>query len=129
MTATVWLLPAVVSAIHGEQLAEHGGPVGARDRGGFESALAPPQNLAVDTGRDAVGTLAAAYAFAIVRDRHFAAGNKRTALAAAALFMELNGFRLTATDGDCVVTMLGVADGTVSAKDLVDWFQANIEEI
>ena len=129
MTAYVWLLPAVVLAIHGEQLTEHGGPVGVRDQGLFESALAPPQNPAVNRGRDDVGTLAAAYAFAIVRERHFADGNKRTALAAAELFMELNGFRLTATDGDCVVTMLGVADGTCSAKELLDWFHANIQEM
>jgi death-on-curing protein len=129
MTVQAWLLPSVVLAIHGEQLAEHGGPAGIRDRDRFESALAPPQRQGAYEGREDIGTLAAAYAFAIAQERHFAAGNRRTALAAAELFLELNGFRLTATDGDCVVTMLGVADGTFSAKDLVDWFQANINDI
>jgi death-on-curing protein len=118
-----------VRAIHGELLAEHGGTAGIRDGSQFGAALAPPQDQAEYEGRDDIGTLAAAYAFAIARERHFAAGNRRTALAAAALFLELNGYRLTATDGDCVVTMLGVADGTFSAKDLVDWFQANIDDI
>ena len=127
MTGRVWLHPAVVLAIHGEQLAEHGGAAGISDRGRFEAALAPPQAEAEYQGRNDIGTLAATYAFALTRENHFVDGNKRTALAAAELFLALNGFRLTATDGDCVVTMLGVAEGTFSAEDLVGWFQANIE--
>jgi len=127
VTGRVWLHPAVVLAIHGEQLAEHGGPAGVRDAGRFESALAHPQNLAVYENCDDVGTLAAAYAFAIARYHPFADGNKRTALVAAELFVELNGFRLAATDSDCVLTMLGVANGSLSEEELVEWFRANIQ--
>ncbi len=38
----VWLLPEVLLAIHGRQIAEHGGDPGVRDVGLFESALARP---------------------------------------------------------------------------------------
>ena len=36
----VWVDPAVALAAHDEQLAEHGGGVGIRDAGAFESAMA-----------------------------------------------------------------------------------------
>jgi len=41
----VWIEESVVLALHEEHLAEHGGPVGIRDRGLQESALFRPQNL------------------------------------------------------------------------------------
>ena len=45
--AWVWMDPAVLLAVHEEQLAEHGGAAGTRDMGLFESALARPKNLAL----------------------------------------------------------------------------------
>jgi len=42
----VWIDPAVILAVHDEQLAEHGGAAGVRDAGLLESALARPRNLA-----------------------------------------------------------------------------------
>ena len=38
--AWVWIDPAVILAVHEEQLAEHGGAAGVRDTGMLESALA-----------------------------------------------------------------------------------------
>jgi len=46
MTEIVWILDEVVSAVHDEQLAEHGGLPGIRDLGAVRSALARPRNLA-----------------------------------------------------------------------------------
>jgi death on curing protein len=43
----VWLLPEVVLAIHGRQIAEHGGDPGLRDVGLFESGL-PRGDAAAD---------------------------------------------------------------------------------
>jgi death-on-curing protein len=40
----VWIEESVVLALHEEHLAEHGGPVGIRDRGLLEPALFRPQN-------------------------------------------------------------------------------------
>ena len=44
--AYIWIDETVVLAIHDEQLAEHGGRSGIRDRGLLQSALARPKNLA-----------------------------------------------------------------------------------
>ena len=44
MAEPVWVELDVVLAIHDEQLAEHGGRPGVRDRGLLESALNRPRN-------------------------------------------------------------------------------------
>jgi death-on-curing protein len=120
----VWVDARDALAIHDAQLAEHGGASGARDQGLLESALARPQNLAAYAEPDAAA-LAASYAFGIARNHPFVDGNKRTALVVLEFFLALNGQTLTADDVDCVVTMLALADGTLSEKELAGWIRAN----
>jgi death-on-curing protein len=119
---TIWIRRDVVLAIHDEQVAEHGGQPGLRDAGLLDSALARPMNAAAYAEPD-VPALAAAYAFGIARNHPFLDGNKRTALVAAELFLELNGWRLAATDAECVLTFVALAAGEVSEPDLADWFR------
>jgi death-on-curing protein len=106
------------------QLAEHGGAPGVRDPGALESALARPQNL-VAYGAPDYAELAAAYAFGIAKNHPFVDGNKRTAFVALEFFLELNGYVLGADDVQCVVTILSIADGTLSEAELADWLRAN----
>jgi death-on-curing family protein len=111
MSRWIWLDPAVLQAVHEEQLAEHGGASGTRDAGLFESALARPENLAAYGEPDAAA-LAAAYGWGLARNHPFVDGNKRTAFVAAELFLMLNGHELAADDAACVLTMLAVASAT-----------------
>lgn len=119
-----WLEEAVIIAAHAEQLAEHGGGEGIRDRGLLEPALARPRNIAAYGDPDVV-TLAAAYGFGIVRNHPFVDGNKRTGLIATELFLELNGMTLLADDEACVLTFLALADGSLSEADLVAWLRTH----
>lgn len=127
MKGFVWVLDEVVLAVHDEQLAAHGGLAGIRDRGAVESALARPRNLTAYEACDDVARLAVAYAFGIARNHGFADGNKRTALVTADLFLMLNGYELVSSPADNVLTILGVADGTVSEKELTSWIRENIK--
>lgn len=120
-----WLDPAVLLAVHDEQLAEHGGAQGTRDIGLFESALAKPQNLAHDGDPD-VADLAAAYGAGIARNHPFIDGNKRTAFVAVELFLVLNGHALLADDAACVITMLAVADGSLDEAGFSGWLRAHL---
>ncbi len=120
-----WLDPAVVRAVHEEQLAEHGGASGTRDAGLLESALARPQHLA-NYGKPDAADLAAAYAFGIARNHPFVDGNKRTAFVALELFLALNGDRLAAPDADCVITMLAVAASQMDEAALSAWIRAHL---
>lgn len=80
-----------VIAIHAEVLAAHGGSPGLRDRGLLESAVAAPQASFGGTPllRDPA-EIAAAYLFYLCRNHAFVDGNKRTALAAALVFLKEN---------------------------------------
>jgi len=118
----VWLNPAVLTAVHEEQLAEHGGAPGTRDIGLLESALARPQQLAC-YGQPDVADLAAAYGCGIARNHPFIDGNKRTAFVAVELFLWLNGQALQAEDSECVLTMLTVADGSLSEPAFATWLR------
>jgi death-on-curing protein len=116
----VWLDAAVLDAVHDEQLAEHGGARGVRDRGLFESALARPRQQAA-CGEPDAAALAAAYGYGLACNHPFVDGNKRTAFVAVELFLALNGFELRAGDADCVMTVLSLAGGTLSEEDCAAW--------
>jgi death-on-curing protein len=122
-----WLDADVLRAVHEEQLAEHGGAPGIRDAGLFESALARPENLA-SYGKPDVSDLAAAYGFGIARNHPFIDGNKRTAFVAVELFLELNEFELSASDADCVLTMLAVAAGQMDEATFARWLRQHSQK-
>ena len=125
----VWLIDEAVLAVHDEQLAEHGGLSGVRDLGAVQSALARPRNLASYENCEDVARLAAAYAYGIARNHDFADGSMRTALVAADLFLMLNEFEVSSSPTENVLTILGVADGSISEDDLAAWIRSNIKEL
>lgn len=122
----VWLVSAVLYAIHDEQIAEHGGLSGLRDANALESAIAKPQQLAYYGTPDAAD-LAAAYGVGIARNHPFADGNKRTAFVAVELFLALNDFELVASDAECVIAMLHVAAGEWDESDFAPWLRNHIQ--
>lgn len=124
MTQWIWLRRDALSALHTEQLAEHGGANGIRDEGLLESALARPENLAAYGEPDAFD-LAAAYAFGIAKNHPFVDGNKRAGFMAAATFLALNGFELSAPEQDVVETVLGLAASAISEQEFADWLREN----
>lgn len=127
MTRTwVWVQDSVVLAIHEAQLAEHGGIAGIRDEGLLSSALARPRNLDAYGDDPDAASLAASYAFGIARNHPFLDGNKRTAFVVMELFLNLNGWILSADDADCVSTMLALASGKLSEKALADWLREHM---
>ena len=84
-----------------------------RDYGLLESAIARPQTtvLGVDAYPDPFAK-AAALLHSLACNHALVDGNKRTALAATLLFLELNGVRVLPTD-DAYDLMVDVASGAV----------------
>ena len=118
-----WVSETVVLAVHDQQLSEHGGALGLRDKSLLLSALARPQNIAAYANPD-LADLAAAYAVGIARNHAFVDGNKRTAIVTAAgVFLPINGCELTATNEEMVRVMLAVAEGSMSEVKLAAWFR------
>lgn len=127
MTDIVWVMDEIVLSVHEEQLSAHGGLAGIRDLNAVQSALARPRNLANYEDCNDIAQLAAAYTFGIAKNHGFADGNKRTALVVTDLFLMLNGYELTSSPSENVLTILGVADGSISERDLAVWVRNNIQ--
>jgi len=120
-----WLTREVVEAIHELQLAQHGGLAGIRDAGALESALGRPKHQWHYQAVDDLAGCAAAYGFGIARNHAFSDGNKRTALVAMAVFLEINGLTFIPSEPEAVTTMLGVATGEIDEEALAAWLRGN----
>ena len=107
---------------HAEGLEVGGGSPGVRDAGLLVSAVMAPRSGYYGT----LAELAAVYAFGIAKNHAFVDGNKRAALYAALLFLELNGYALTLEREEWRVIMEGVAAGDVSRDELAQHFAEEI---
>ena len=122
---TRWVALSAVLAIHEEQLAEHGGLDGIRDRGLLESALPRPRDLQ-SYGQPDLADLAAAYAFGIARNHPFLDGNKRTSAVVTRLFLRLNGHDLDATQAQRLAIWLALGAGETTEQALADWMRSRL---
>jgi len=117
------VLPELVLAIHQTLLAEHGGLPGVRDQALLGSALARPQQRAAYDDETSIFDLAASYSFGLAQNHPFADGNKRIALTVAAVFLELNGFSLDATEPETVLMYQQLASGNITELELANWIR------
>ncbi|HEY0290875.1 MAG TPA: type II toxin-antitoxin system death-on-curing family toxin [Hansschlegelia sp.] len=113
----VWVSLDVVLALHGEQVAEHGGRAGPVDLGALEAALHRPENL-LHYGSPDLAALAASYAYGLAKDHAFVDGNKRVSFVVTYVFLELNGYDLSIAGVEAVSLWLGLAGGAVSEAEL-----------
>lgn len=112
--------------IHRQAILEHGGSVGMRDRGLLESASSvPAAQFGGEFLHGDVTAMAAAYLFHLCKNHPFLDGNKRVALAAADVFLELNHHTLNATDLELEHLTLGAADGSISKEDSIAFFKTH----
>ena len=111
-----------VLLLHGRSLAEHGGSVGIRDRGLIESAIAQPQQDYFYGGADRFA-IAAGYAFHIAQAQAFLDGNKRTAIAAALTFLNLNGIETSGHGDEIYDAMIAIAERRLDKSGLAALFR------
>ncbi len=118
MPAPLFLTLAEVIETHSDQIRRYGGQAGLRDLGLLESALAQPQaSFAGEWLHTDLYEMAAAYAFHLCQNHPFIDGNKRTALASALVFLELNGISLLDPRGQLKNAMLRIASSKMSKED------------
>jgi len=125
MKEPAWITRGECLVIHDMMLAQNGGLAGVRDEGLLESALAKPQNLFAYS-QPTHAEMAASYAAGIILNHPFLDGNKRTGFMIAAVFLEVNGYELTATEESVVEYTLGLAAGTLKEKDYAVWLKENL---
>src|SRR6202035_1205263 len=121
----VWVDVRDALALHDHLLALHGGAAGLRDHALLESALARPrQHFAYGNPSDILA-MATAYNGGIVRNHPFVDGNKRTGFVVGILFLELNGYRFTASEEAAAQAILELAAGTMDEKAFCEFVRAN----
>ena len=121
MGSLTFLTLAEVIDIHNNQIELYGGQNGVRDFGLLQSALAQPEaSFAGQWLHEDIFLMAAAYAFHICQNHPFFDGNKRTALASALVFLELNSVSLDDPKGKLLEAMLGIAKGALSKQQFAE---------
>lgn len=122
---TVYLTTTQILFIHARLISTTGGEHGIRDLGLLQSAAARPQ--ATFDGKELYPSLvqkAAALMASLAQNHPFVDGNKRTAITAAALFLQLNGFKLVVTNAELERFTLFVVNERPSLAEITAWFAA-----
>ncbi|MET0049963.1 MAG: type II toxin-antitoxin system death-on-curing family toxin [Candidatus Thiodiazotropha sp.] len=124
----VWIPETAIRAMHAELLQEHGGLDGPVDENALGATLARPQQLEHYSNPPAtLSQLAAAYGFGFAKNHCFSDGNKRIALVAVDVFLQLNGYELVASEVDATVTFQALAAGEFDESQLVEWVDRNMQ--
>lgn len=119
-----FLTLAEVIEIHADQLTRHGGSYGVRDINLLSSAVAMPHASFSDSFLHAdIYEMAAAYAFHICQNHPFTGGNKRTALASALVFLELDDISILDPSGKLYHAVISIASGKLSKNELAKIFK------
>jgi death-on-curing protein len=110
--------------INARLIAETGGKAGLRDVTMLESAVARPH--ATFDGKELYPGLfekAAALFDLLVNNHAFIDGNKRTGITSTAMFLRINGFRLSCTQNELEVFTLQVATIHPPVAELAGWLK------
>ena len=125
MTQPLWIEERDALVLHDRLLALHGGAAGIRDDALLKSALARPQQIYAYADSPDLIDLAAAYTVGIVRNHPFIDGNKRTGFVVGILFLELNGYRFSASEADAAQAVLELAANTLDEASYAAFLRAN----
>jgi death-on-curing protein len=125
MKSVSFLTLAEVIDIHRDQIQRYGGGNGLRDINLLSSAIGMPRSsFSGKFLHPALFDMAAAYAFHISQNHPFIDGNKRTALASALIFLEMNGVTIADPSQKLYRAMIALAKGTAGKADIAKLLQS-----
>jgi death on curing protein len=108
-----------VIAIHQLQIERFGGSLGLRDPGLLESAVAQAEaSFGERFVHATLLAMAGAYLFHLVKNHAFIDGNKRIGLAAALVFLDLNGVQILRGTEDLYSLTMAVAEGRADKAEV-----------
>ncbi len=119
-----WLSVEAIAAINRGIVENTGEPHALGDRAALRSAVAHPWNVWVYFMDQDFAVLAARLYTSLCGACAFVAGNKRTALAAAAAFLEANGYELVLGDNrETAIGRLAEFSAGSAKAGVVEWFR------
>jgi death-on-curing protein len=113
----VFLTVAQVERLHQKTISRFGGASGVRDVGLFERAITQPRHIYFYANAD-LFDIAAAYAYHIAQAQACFDGNKRTGIAAAFLFLELNAISTDFDSMPLYEAMIAIAENRMDKPQL-----------
>jgi death on curing protein len=122
------LRDGMIQTIQAELTAEHGGRAGLRELSMMKMLYARTRALNESSSTD-LASLAAFYGYGLAHDQLFHDANLATALITIELFLNLNGYQLSADDTTCFLGLMVVADGELSAEAFADWIRSHISPL
>ena len=128
--ALIFLTVEQVIFVHNDQIERYGGSHGIASLALLESATARPQ--ASFGGSDLYPTLfdkAAAMMHSIVMNHAFVDGNKRTAVVATIIFLELNGYKLEVEQDSLIEAALNTRHGKWDLAELASWLKKHSRKV
>lgn len=125
MTEPAWIDERDALALHDRLLALHGGAEGLRVHGLLKSALARPQQQFAYAESPNMFEMASGYTCGIVQNHPFVDGNKRTGFVVGILFLELNGYRFAASEGEAAQAVQELARGNLDEAGYTAFLRAN----
>jgi len=122
----IFLTAEQILFLHARLVAETGGGHGVRDLSMLLSATGRPQASfdSQDLYPD-LFTKAGALMDSLIRNHPFLDGNKRTGIAAAAMFLRLNGYSLEAANDELEKFTLEVAQSQHTLNEIAAWLQGH----
>jgi death-on-curing protein len=122
-----WISEEILFVLHAQQVERYGGLHGVLDENVILGALHRPINRwAYDQPVD-FADLAAVYLVAFAGTQGFNDGNKRTALACALVFLEMNGISFEGDPQDVYDLTMLVAKHQVGDSEVANWFRQRIK--
>ena len=120
----IWVAEKIVLAIHDDQLVQHGGSSGIRDKNLLSASLARPKHL-FTYANPSIFDLAAAYGYGLVNNYPFIDGNKRTAFMVIYTFLGLNNYWLEVEEMEVVVKMESLTMNQETQESIAFWLKEN----
>ena len=112
--------------LHEQLILRFGGSAGVRDMGLLESALVRPQTGYYDT----LSMQAAALFQSLCQNHCFVDGNKRVAFASTAIFLRMNGYRLSVNPDDGESFIIDqVIQNRITIENIATWLEGHMNEV
>ncbi len=123
-----WLSKRTIHYLHRRAIVDFGGHMGVVNEEDLEAAPARPQHKHAYENPD-LAALASAYGFAPARSHCFTDGNKRIAMLAVDVFLQINGHELIAPEPEPFIMMTRLASGEIDENELAEWIRVNLSPL
>jgi death-on-curing protein len=111
-----------IISLHSRLISQSGGLDGIRDANLLDlSVNSPYHTFGGEHLYPGIQAMAAHLAFSLIKNHPFLDGNKRIGILAMMVFLKINGFTVVCTDSELETLGWGLADGSMSEPELIEW--------